>query len=97
VGHFTVKFAEVDVGDSVVGEPQTYVLARVTSHSSDTADYEQRGVVVSLIKPSGALDVRLTLCVELAGNTHGDYDMTQDGGTPDWSSIRVSLSKETPC
>ncbi|MGW4983381.1 serine/threonine-protein kinase [Streptomyces mirabilis] len=94
VGHFTVKFTEVDVGD---GEPQTYVLARVTSHSSDTAIYEQRGIIVSLIKPSGALDVRTTLCVELAGNTYGDYEGSQDSGSPDWSSIRVSLSKETPC
>jgi hypothetical protein len=94
VGHFTVKFTEVNVGD---GEPQTYVLARVTSHSSNTAIYEQRGIVVSLIKPSGALDVRTTLCVELAGNTYGDYEASQDSGSPDWSSIRVSLSKEFPC
>ncbi|MEU0967525.1 hypothetical protein ABZ357_19595 [Streptomyces sp. NPDC005917] len=92
MGHFTVKFTEVDVGDVVVGEPQTYVLARVTSHSCDTAIYEQRGIVVSLIKPSGALDVRTTLCVELAGDTYGDYDTTQGGGSPDRSGIRVTLS-----
>ncbi len=81
------------------GDPprQTYVLARVTSHASDTAIYEQRGIVVSLREPSGPLDVRTTLCVELAGNTYGDYDTTQDGGSPDWSSIRVTLSKEIPC
>ncbi|MEJ8661010.1 hypothetical protein [Streptomyces sp. MS1.AVA.4] len=53
--------------------------------------------IVSLIKPSGALDVRTTLCVELTGNTYGDYDASQDSGSPDWSSIRLSLSKETPC
>ncbi|WP_405918323.1 hypothetical protein [Streptomyces sp. NBC_00728] len=66
VGHFSVKFTEADVGD---GNPQTYVLARVTSHSSDTTSWEQRGIIVSLIGPSGALDVRTTLCVELFGNT----------------------------
>jgi hypothetical protein len=94
VGHFSVKFTEVDAGD---GNPQTYVLARVTSHSSDTTSWEQRGIIVSLIGPSGALDVRTTLCVELFGNTYGDYEGTQDIGAPDWTSIRVSLSKQTPC
>ncbi|MEU2585530.1 hypothetical protein ABZ612_21740 [Streptomyces avermitilis] len=49
--------------------------------------------IVSLIKPSGALDVRTTLCVELTGNTYGDYDASQDSGSPDWSS---TLPPRTP-
>ncbi|MGW7613700.1 serine/threonine protein kinase [Streptomyces sp. NPDC054766] len=97
VGHFTVKFADVDASGSFLGGPQTYVLARVTSLSHDTAIPEQRGIVVTLINPSGSVNVRTTLCVELFGNTYGDYQTTEDVGSTDWTSIRLSLSKQTPC
>ncbi|MET8954366.1 hypothetical protein [Streptomyces sp. NPDC004533] len=41
--------------------PTTYLSATVTSQSSDTADAEQRGLVVTLLKPSGKIAGRGTL------------------------------------
>ncbi|MFF3517930.1 hypothetical protein [Streptomyces sp. NPDC002573] len=53
--------------------------------------------MVTLLKPSGKTAGRGTLCVELFGGTSGAYDVTQDGGSPDWTWIRVSLSPASPC
>lgn len=64
--------------------------------------YQLPDVVGQALAASGIVDAtpdpyKPGWCVELAGNTYGDYDTTQDGGSPDWSSIRVTLSKMTPC
>lgn len=78
--------------------PKTYVEATVTSQSSDTVDAEQRGVVVTLLKPSGKVAGRGTLCVELFGGAYGDYDVNGEAGnSPDLTSLKVSLSPTTPC
>lgn len=96
VGHFTVKLTDAEVTDDGTGL-KTYVAATVASQSSDTAVAEQRGVVVTLLKPSGEVAGRGALCVELFGGTSGDYDVTEDGGSPEWTSVKVSLSPTSPC
>ncbi|WP_369033231.1 hypothetical protein [Streptomyces adonidis] len=69
----------------------------MTSHSSDTGTMKQFGLVVTLLRANGSVDTSGTLCVELMGGTSDVVDTTTDGGTPDWSSIRITRSPSAPC
>lgn len=88
LGDYTVKLTNA--------EPPA-IDATVTSHSSDTDTMKQFGVVVTLLRANGSLDTSGTLCVELTGGTYQDVYTTTDGGTPDWTSIRITRSPTTPC
>ncbi|MCX4458735.1 hypothetical protein OOK58_43280 [Streptomyces sp. NBC_01728] len=94
VGDYTVNFTTSGYDSS---SQQIEVGGTVISHSSDTGTAKQFGLVVTLLRANGSVDASGTQCVELTGGTSDGVDITTDGGTPDWASIRVTRSSTTPC
>ncbi|MFF2518383.1 hypothetical protein [Streptomyces sp. NPDC058086] len=97
LGDYTVNLTNVDPSGYDVNDQQIYVAGTVTSHSSDTGTMKQFGLVVTLLRANGSVDASGTLCVELMGGTSDVVNTTTDGGTPDWTSIRITRSPTTPC
>lgn len=97
LGDYTVNLTNADPSGYDINDQQIYIAGTVTSHSSDTGTMKQFGIVVTLLRADGAVDTSGTLCAELMGGTSDTVDTTTDGGTPDWTSIRVTLSPTTPC
>ncbi|MFJ8113286.1 hypothetical protein ACIRF9_47115, partial [Streptomyces sp. NPDC096132] len=97
LGDYTVNLTNADPSGYDINDQQIYIAGTVTSHSSDTGTMKQFGVVVTLLRANGSVDTSGTLCVELMGGTSDVVDTTTDGGTPDWTSIRITRSPTTPC
>ncbi|MFF0133077.1 hypothetical protein ACFYTG_46670 [Streptomyces mirabilis] len=97
LGDYTVNLTNADPSGYDINDQQIYIAGTVTSHSSDTGTMKQFGVVVTLLRANGSVDTSGTLCVELMGGTSDAVDTTTDGGTPDWTSIRITRSPTTPC
>jgi hypothetical protein len=97
LGDYTVNLTNVDPSGYDVNDQQLYIAGTVTSHSADTGTMKQFGLVVTLLRANGSVDTRGTLCVELMGGTSDVVNTTTDGGTPDWTSIRITRSPATPC
>jgi hypothetical protein len=97
VGDYTVNLTNADPTDSSISTPGIYIAGTVASHSPDTAIPVQLGIVVTLLRSDGSADASGTLCIELLGGTSQIADTTTNGGTPDWTSIRITRSPTTPC
>lgn len=94
VGDYTVNFTTSGYDSP---SQQIEVGGTVTSQSSDTGTAKQFDLVVTLLRANGSVDASGTQCVELTGGTSDRVDIATDGGTPDWTSIRVTRSSTTPC
>ncbi|MEU2736140.1 hypothetical protein ABZ656_12065 [Streptomyces sp. NPDC007095] len=97
VGDYTAHLTNADPTDPSIDTPGIYIAGTVASHSPDTAVPVQLGIVVTLLRSDGSVDASGTLCIELLGGTSQVADTTANGGTPDWTSIRITRSPTTPC
>lgn len=97
LGDYTVNLTNADLSGYDIDHQEIYIAGTVTSHSSDTGTMKQFGLVVTLLRANGSVDTSGTLCVELMGGTSDVVDTATDGGTPDWTSIRITRSPTSPC
>ncbi|MFB6838946.1 hypothetical protein [Streptomyces sp. NPDC056361] len=97
LGDYAVNLTSVAPSGYDIDDQHMYIAGTVTSHSSDTGRMKQFGLIVTLLHADGSVGTSGTLCVQVMGGMSEMVETTTDGGTPDWTSIRITRSPTTPC